>query len=215
MEGIINHLQEIQSDLIGIIIPILVTAIVSIITTIISSISKIILNVKKINNEQYIIMQKIYPELRMNFIDIDIKLANLKKNNLHTNILSSINKYDQYRKNEQKYRKNHENEILDIDNFKKLMDDYILSLTKLSTYLSKTTLPNSPVYHPILKNKINKMMNFYYYYSLLLSRYFKNEINGELLKTNLDNIIKFFCKKFNNDAFFENLIILDQWITKY
>ena len=60
-DNVIQYLQSIQDNLVGLVLPVLITAVVSPVTVSINSIIQLVLQNSKYNSEQYKIMQEFIP----------------------------------------------------------------------------------------------------------------------------------------------------------
>lgn len=215
MDEVINYLKDIQENLVGIIVPVLITAIVTLITLIINTATKLWMENRKYNNEQFEKMKKFYPTLRTELIKVDFQYTKLKTNNLHTDIISSVIKYAEYKNNGAKYRKNHENEISNIDDFINTMERYLLSVKNVFLCLNNVTYPSTPIFHPVLKHKVRRILYIYGYFSLVVSKYLDNDIYNDLLISELKSLRKKTGMKFNEKVLEDAGKVIDKWFFSF
>jgi hypothetical protein len=205
---IIENLQSIQDNLIGIILPVVITAFVSILTVLVNAAVQIILQNSKFNDEQYKIMQEFYPNMKICLLKAQLSAQRVEENLLVDNITEAIEKYLEYKDNEKKYRKEHADEVQCIDSFISSMEDYSKCMIELYKYLSKCKIPKIPMMHPILKNRVSKMLINVQYYTELWNEYQNKSI--------VKNTFKHEVKEFKSDSKTLRAYcgLLDKWFAK-
>ncbi len=212
MEEIIRRLNDIQNDLAGIIIPVLITSIVSIISVIATIISKITSENKTINIEQFKTMQKTYYTLRSKMYELKINISKCSKNSLYKDFDSAIIKYANIISDESKYRNEHSSEIKYIADFKDSTKSIIEKIIDINDYLSSEELPYITFYHPILKHKRKKVIGIFHFYSLYLNKYIKQELKAESIKVTLEGEHK---EKLTEDVVEDCIDFIDKWYFIY
>ena len=105
MDGIIQYLQGIQDNLIGIVLPVLITSLVSLITVLINAFIQIILQNSKFNDEQYKIMQEFYPKLKIYLLELRFIMQEIICSPICSNLKVAIDKYIDIRDDEAGYRR--------------------------------------------------------------------------------------------------------------
>lgn len=215
MNEIILYLKNIQDNLIGIILPVLITAFVSLATVLINAFIQIILQNSKFNNEQYKVMQEFYPKLKICLLELRLSMQEVKESPVCLDLMDAIHKYIEIRDNEVEYRNNHDNEIQFIDSFITIMNDFSIKVINMNNQILSSTIPRAPIMHPILKKKIGKMLVVLQYYSLLWDKYYTNKISVSIFKKELNDFEKnwniiFDCKEID-----KYLSLLSRWFVKY
>ena len=165
MDQIISELQQIQSDLVGILIPSIISAIVSIISIFINTLLQLKLSDREYKSEQYKLMRNHYPYLKSILMEISCCYINLENNGLYDN---SFNITDYIYYDWQLFRKKvPKDKIIFIDdymnNIKKIVDLFL----SLNLFFEKNNLPAS--YHSVQQG-INELQFF--------CSYIKNCKNG-------------------------------------
>ena len=127
MDQIISELQQIQSDLVGILIPSIISAIVSIISIFINTLLQLKLSDREYKSEQYKLMRNHYPYLKSILMEISCCYINLENNGLYDN---SFNITDYIYYDWQLFRKKvPKDKIIFIDdymnNIKKIVDLFL------------------------------------------------------------------------------------------
>lgn len=214
MSDTIALLKEIQSDLVGIILPVIITALASFITLIINSLLKIWLENKKNNTEQYKVMQNLYSEFKFDLLDISLFLTSIEQNNLHINMESSLKTYLQYKNDSTKYREEHEEQVDNIDEFIDSVELFMNAMRDLNDYLKKNNIPAVPAFHPIMKMKVNSMLAELQYLSAIISQYLENNISDNLLTSAITQS-QLNISEFNSELILKYIKLLDKWFKKY
>lgn len=81
---VIDYLKNIQDNLIGILIPTIISAVISLITLIINSIIQYLITNHQYKSKQYEIMRAFYPEFKSKLIDIQYFYITIENNQLYT-----------------------------------------------------------------------------------------------------------------------------------
>lgn len=212
---IIKQLQEIQSDLVGIIIPVIITAIISLISLIVNTVVKISIEHKEFNRNQYKIMQKIYPKLKKLSLDLVIDFSCLEKNLMYTSYSKAIEKYLLIYEDEAKYRKNHPQQLNQIDDFISSNRIVIKKLHEINDFLLNNEIPQFPIGHPILKHKVTKMFFEFQDFSFLLNLYEKNEINTETVLSEIKKDKYKYLNSWSHTYLDDYINRLDKWFISY
>lgn len=215
MNQMIEYLQKIQDNLIGILLPVLITAFVSLVTVLINAVMQIIIQNSKINNEEYKFMQVFYPKIKLLLLEIKLTMQEIESNSIYTDMQTTIRKFINYTKDEVKYRKEHENEIQDIDRFITSINNYSIKIIELNNCLLNNTIPRIPIMHPILKKRINKMIAVLRYYSLLWNQYQTHSISVDIFQKEMDDFKKNWSVEFTNVKIDIYLSLLDKWLLIY
>lgn len=215
MDEFIDVLKNIQQDLVGLILPVCITAIVSIITVVLNLSVKIVQENRRISIEQFKTMQDIYPQLRISIIEISISVSKIVSNPIYKNFKESLNKYLVYKKDEAQYRKNNKKEVENIDSFIDYMTEFLEQMSTLNSLLSTKKIPLISFYHPILKKKTNKMIATFHFYSVLFKKYIDSEVSGELLIAEMNFKKEKNLADLNFDDFKKYIVLLDKWFKSY
>lgn len=215
MDEVIQYLQGIQDNIIGIILPVLITALVSLVTVLINAFIQIILQNSKFNDEQYKIMQEFYPKLKICLLELRFTMEEIKYSPTCLDLKSAIEKYIEIRSNEAGYRRNHDNEIQFIDSFIAVMNDYSNKVIDINNYLLACTLPKPPIIHPILKKRIGKMLVILQYYSQLWDQYCNNKISISIFKKEIKDFKSNWNVEFDCSEIDKYLYLLNKWFLKY
>ena len=215
MENIVQYLQNIQDNLVGLVLPVLITAVVSLITVSINAIIQLALQNSKYNSEQYKIMQEFYPQLKCKLLELKFTFQEIQTIPIYSDLSTAILKYIEFKGNEVQYRRIHSNEIQYVDRFGILMDKLSKELDCLNNYLSTCKIPHVPIMHPFLKNSIKKMLASIQYYSLLWSKFHQNTISKEMFKREIIGFKKKWGINIDSKQTDYYLMLLDRWLLKY
>lgn len=213
--SVVEYLQKIQGDLVGIIIPVIITAIISLITMIVNSILKIMLENRKYNSEQYKIMQRFYPELKIILLELRFTLLELKNNSIYSDINKAIEKYVQFSRNETAYRKEYINEGSHIDSFIKQMRTYKKYMIDINKTLFEREIPAPPIMKPILRYNVNKMILELQCNSVLWKKYESNSMNDQFFLEEIKNAGNKQGAEINYERINKYISCLDKWFSKY
>lgn len=213
MDDIINYLQNIQNNLIGLVLPVLITAFVSLVTLLVNTIMQITLQNSKFNSEQYTLMQVFYPKFKTHLLELKLIIQEMESSSMCSDLTTSIAKYIDIKKDEPEYRKRHSNELPNIDSFNTLMEALFTKLISMNDYLKTAKIPRPPIMHPLLGIKINKLLAVIQYYSFLFSGYRNRTINEDIFQQELENYNK--KAKMDYKKLKSYLSILDKWVLKY
>lgn len=143
------------------VIPATITATAALFTLIINTILTIKQNALKYNQEQFAIIQKLYPILRTQLQKSVIALSICRKNKKlykEKDIYYSLINYFTICSDEVAYRKSHENCADEIDTFTKSIKTYVKGIIELNETIQNSIFPSAPLMHPLLKRSINKMI---------------------------------------------------------
>ncbi len=147
---VVTHLQEIQEDLVGIIIPTIISAILSVLTLTINVITQFIMNNRQYKSKQYEIMREYYPQLKSQLIDISCYYSILKKNPLYN---ENFKISDYFGFDWELYRQSiSEDDVEYIDEYQKMVEQIILSYDNLYIFFKQQNIPTS-------SNKIQEAVN--------------------------------------------------------
>jgi|GEM_PF-6724493 hypothetical protein len=215
MNHVIDILQSIQDDLVGIVLSVIITAFISVISIFVNAVMQIILRNSNINCEQYKLMQKFYPEMKISLLELKLSMKEVKSNSIYSDMHNAINKYVEYKKDSANYVRRNKNEIQNIDQFITSMDKCIDKILYINEKLYNCTIPRTPVMHVLLKRRVSKMLAVLWYYSLLWDKY-----NTKLISTNIFlQEIKSFEGKMNVKLGYEKVeeycYLLDKWFLRY
>lgn len=97
--------------MIGIVLPVLITAFVSIISIFVNAVMQIVMRNSNINGEQYKLMQEFYPKMKISLLELKLSMKEVQGNKIYTDMQNAINKYVKYKKDRENYLKNNKNEI--------------------------------------------------------------------------------------------------------
>lgn len=214
MEQIIIYLKNIQDNLIGIILPVLITAFISLVTVFVNAFIQIKLQNSSLNNEQYKLMQAFYPKIKIFMLELKLSIQEVKCCNVCTDMNTAIDKYIEFKSDEAKYRKNYPNEIHIIDGFITAMNNYVDITVKINDYFNACTVPRVPIMHPVLKVCINKMLAVLQYYSLLWYEYQKN-IDPRIFIKEIKDFKENWGVEWNDCLIDKYISLLDKWMMKY
>ncbi len=158
---IIEYLKSIQDNLIGIIIPVIISAIMSIVTLIVNSVIQLNIIDRQYKSKQYEIMRENYPKLKSYLINIECCYINIQNNKLYESDFALINyiAFDWV-----KYRSRLNKEVQYVDEFEKEINNLIDNFKKLYNFFEKTNIPAS-------SKKVNKAINDIQFYCSLISNY--------------------------------------------
>lgn len=215
MEDIVKYLQNIQNNLIGIILPVLITAVISIITLFCNTITQIVLQNSKNNNEQYKLMQAFYPKMKLLLLELKFIMQDIERNSIFINWEIVVDKYISYKENEVKYRILHPNEIQDIDNLILLMDNFTNKVIAINEHLLEFAIPRTPVMHPFFQKKVNQMLGVLYYYSSLWKQYQSESISLDTFQYEITNFKNNWKTEIVSGKIEDYLLLLNTWFIKY
>lgn len=215
MYDVLSELAKIQGDLSGIVISAAATAIVALITLFVNFLTKILTDCKEYNRTQQDIMKNFYPKLKSQILYLNLLIEELNKDPLYSTMPKMYNDYDSFTKNEKQYRNEHQTELKHIDSFITKSKKWVANMKILNEFFDNSDVPQTPLYHPILKYQVGKMLECMQYHSFLVLQYVNNEISLDvflyeinLLYSNKKNII-------NNDRLKRYTKLLYKWYLKY
>lgn len=215
VKDIISYLQNIQDNLVGLVLPVLITALVSLITLITNTIMQIVVHNGKYNSDQYAIMQEFYPEFKAHLLGINVVLQELDRTSMCKELKDAIDKFLEYKHDDGEYRKKHFDEVQQVDGFISLMDTLLKRLVEINCYLRTCKVPRSPIMHPILRANVCKMLAACQSYSFLFCEYSKQSITGDTLKAELASLTKSWKMKVDYNTAKNYFFLLDKWLMKY
>lgn len=215
MTQMVEILQNIQDNLVGIILPVLITAFVSIFSIFINAIMQIVMRISNINGEQYKLMQEFYPKMKINLLELKLSMKEVQNNQIYTNMQNAINKYIEYKKDDANYIRNHENEIQYIEQFITAMDNCVNKITLIKELLNNCTTPRTPIMHFLLEMQIHKMLNVLWYYSVLWDKYSTRLIRSDIFQQEIKNLKEKWKVELNYKKIEKYIKLLDKWLMKY
>lgn len=215
MDNVIQYLQSIQDNLVGLVLPVLITAVVSLVTVSINSIIQLVLQNSKYNSEQYKIMQEFYPTLKGNLLELKLAIQEIVANPMCPNFKTAVDKYIEYKNNDIEYRTNHNNEVQYIDRFNTSMNSLSIKLDSVNKHLSTCKVPRVPIMHLFLKKNTKKMLASIQYYSLLWSKFYQNTISKDMFRKEIHNFKKNWKIEIDSGQIEKYLLLLDKWLMKY
>lgn len=215
MEEIIKYLQNIQDNLIGIILPVLITAVISIITLFCNTLTQIVLQNSKNNSEQYKLMQAFYPKMKLLLLELKFIMQDIESNPIFTDWEIVIGKYISFKENEAKYRASHENEIENIDNLILLMDKFINKVIAVNEHLLEFAIPRTPVMHAFLKKEVNQMLGALYYYSSLWKQFQGKFISSKTFQYEISYFKNNWKTTIVSKKIEDYVLLLNTWFLKY
>ena len=141
VDSVIEYLKNIQGNLIGILIPTIITASISVITLIVNSIIQYRINDRQYKSKQYEIMREHYPYLKAKLIDIQSCFENIEHNQLYQSdfLITEYIGYDW-----ETYRQNLSIEDIQlVDDFEENIKIAIEVLIVLNQFFDQKNLPTS------------------------------------------------------------------------
>lgn len=211
MDELIKYLQNIQTDLVGIIIPAIITAIVAILTLIINNFTKVYIDVSKYNHDQYKTMRCFYQRFKPLLLDMTFLMLKMEKENKYDNMAKVINKYWEFKNNPSGYRTKYPQE--NIDDHINVLECFFNICKELYEIFRQDEIPSYPMWHPIIKIKVNSMLlnSFRFTYMITESTKYYN-------KNLIDSICcgeKFAKVSINGKQLKKYCKFLDKWYMCY
>lgn len=158
MESIYEYaalLNDIQSDLTGILITLIVTSTVTLISLIINTILQIHLLDKEYKRKQYEIMRENYPLIRNHLTNLYICYKTIEESNLYG---ESFKVYEFINLDWNEYRRHLSTDEVDyVDEFKKNVNEIIEHYNEINKYFEANNFPSTS----IKVKKIINELNFY------------------------------------------------------
>lgn len=143
LNDIVSYLKDIQEDLIGILIPTVITAVISLFTLIINSIMQYKINDRQYKSKQYEIMREHYPSLKSNLVKIRCIYQNLEDNPLYQKSEFLITKYLRF--DWESYRQKLNNDETQwVDSFEENIQSLIKIFTQLNLFSVQIICPHHP-----------------------------------------------------------------------
>lgn len=142
---IVNYLQAIQEDLIGILIPTIITAVLSLLTLIVNSIIQYKINDRQYKSKQYEIMREYYPSLKSNLVKIRCIYQNIENNPLYKSKSKSDFVIIKYLKFDwEKFRQELDvNQVQYVDSFEESVQALIKIFIQLNIFFNENNMPTS------------------------------------------------------------------------
>lgn len=215
MNQVIDILQSIQENLVGIILPVLITAFVSIISILVNTIMQIVLRNSNIDGEQYKLMQIFYPNMKVDLLKFKLSMKEVENNPIYTDMQNAINKYVEYKKDSASYVKKNDHEVQNIDQFIIAMDECLKSILNIKEHLNNCIIPRTPIMHLILKFRVSKMLSVLWHYSLLWDSYDNQLISTNIFQEEMQEFVKKWGIELNYKKIEEYGCLLDKWFLKY
>lgn len=215
MYEVLDKLTKIQGDLVGIIISVAATAIVSLLTLFVNFLTKILVECNEYNKEQLEKMKKFYPEFKAKIVYLALLIKELDKNPLYSTISQMYGDYELCTKDEIQYRNNHKENLNNIDLFITESKKWVKNMATLNDFFENADIPMVPLYHPLLKHRVRKMLECLQYHSFLVFQYINNKISKDVF---LDEINLLYANKKNtisNDCLQKYTKLLYKWYLKY
>ena len=120
LDSVLKYLQSIQGDLVGIVIPVIITAAVSLFSQFVTSAVSMLQDIIKYNHQQFKCMQEIYPSLKICLQNMRFFSEATKKscpNLFDKGMSTSLKHYYEEIEDDQKFRSEHQDEVTEIDSF--------------------------------------------------------------------------------------------------
>lgn len=211
MDSILTYLQNIQHDLVGIIVPAIIAATVSLISLVVSSMISIIQEKRKYNHEQFKYMQKAFPTLKIHLqqMRFSIDLAKEYTNSFGASVSKALQNYHDFKMNEGLYRASHQTEAPEIDKFIYTMENYINNANDLHKFFLQEALPAMPLLHPFLKKDVYKMLGILQYWAQFLPQVNDTSIDSSFISKELET-----CT-LNATELQKYIELLDKWHQAY
>lgn len=211
LEQIIVYLQGIQGDIVGIIIPAIITATVAMISLFINSFISIIQEKVKYNHEQFKYMQKFFPNLKdhLQQMRLAITLAKGYSHSFNSSLPKALQNYHAFKIDESSYRSNHPSEVQELDKFIYTIEGYVDETIKLHDFFTKAIIPAMPLLHPFLRKRILEMLKTLQYWSHFLQKLKDTSINEAFFAVELDK-----CN-LDDEQLQKYIELLDKWYQAY
>lgn len=211
IDSIVIYLQNIQQDLVGIIIPAIIAATVSLISLVVSSLISVIQEKKKYNHEQFKYMQKAFPTLKIHLQQMRFSVNFAKKyvHSFGSSVSQALKNYHDFRMKESLYRANHQDENQEIDKFIYTMKSYIDNANGLYEFFMQEALPAMPLLHPFLKKDVYKMLRDLQYWTQFLPQLNDTSLEGTFINEELEN-----CT-LDDEEIQKYIELLDKWHQAY
>lgn len=189
MESIYEYaalLNDIQSDLTGILITLIVTSTVTLISLIINTILQIHLLDKEYKRKQYEIMRENYPLIRNHLTNLYICYKTIEESNLYG---ESFKVYEFINLDWNEYRRHLSTDEVDyVDEFKKNVNEIIEHYNEINKYFEANNFPSTSI-------KIKKIINELNFYCI--STLNSKEPDQEYSTDKIKKIITILDKNYN------------------
>ena len=205
LKEIITYLQSIQSDLVGIVIPAIIAAVVSLLSLAVSNITSAIRDKDKYNHAQYVYMQKVYPQLRNHLQKMELLLMAAAENEHYFGESISTALLEYYKYKSDSNTKDTEERTKELYNFIDVIDKYIEEIKELYEFFQKSVLPAPPLMHRIIRKRSHEMLGTLLYWSSFLIQFVETPLAEDLVhnkllscKLDADQIRKYIIKSQKN-----------------
>ena len=181
VDSILKSLNEIQDNLVGILIPSVITAIISVLTLIVDVIVKFWTTRRQYKSKQYEIMREHYPQLKSKLSDIVCYYDTLEENKLRTATFTITHylKFDW-----EAYRQNIAAEDVPfVDEFQNTIAKIIEAYIDLYKFFSEKNLPNS-------SKKVQKSINKLQFFCTVINNSKNNGCKAATCDYNKENLIE-------------------------
>ena len=213
MTDTINILQNIQGDLVGLLMPVMITAVVSLISISVTFILKVAKLKGTADYKRYLTMSKFYPPIKSILFELMMVTREIEDCKVQGNLYEKISKYVEYNENPINYRKNHEEEYIDlliqsVNKYKEIMVD-------LNNSLTKNRIPKPPVMHPFLKKKVIRLIGTLMVYSTLWKQYDTQKADPDMFQNQIEKWGKQKYSGMDYKAIERYATLMDTWLLKY
>ena len=191
MDSIINSLSEIEEELSNMLVPVFVSALVSIITLVVSVSMQIWVTKKQYKNNQYVIMREVYPKLKSKLNDMICFYDLLETNALYTNNFCITNylKFDW-----ETYRQNISiEETQHIDEYEMIIKKIICSYIDLYNFFEENNIPISSKKIQRSLNELQRFCSFIFHSNTICKQYSKT-FNRKKLNSIVELLDNFYNK---------------------
>lgn len=209
MDEVVQYLQNIEKNLVGLILPALITASVSLLTIAIQGVVTIVQSARKHNSEQFKQMQIIYPKLRELLQSIWIESYEIKtyENLYGGSIGNALHNYYSYLQDEDTFRSEHQH--ASIDQFISTTRRYIDCADRIKSFFGTNLIPLAPSLHFLISIKVSEMLTNLQRDVCIICRLAGNPeelnvLNSNLAQCTIDDIR---LKKYIN--------MIDKWFRSY
>lgn len=208
---IVDYLKNIQDNMVGIIVPALITAIVSLLTLGINSFIIVIQEKNKYKSIQFKEMQNIYPSLKIHLQNLRFFALDVRESQrlYKTSMSNALLEFFSFKKDEKSFRESHLKEIQEISKFVNSMENYVNEMMQLDMFFCNHSMPSPPWFHPILKHSLYKMIASLQFYTCLLSKIDQTPTELNLISKELSNF------RIDAEQLEKYILIIDKWYHAY
>ena len=210
-----NCSENSYNDLLIVVLPVMITAIASLIVTIIQTIQKSVISKREYNYSEYQKMGVIYPKLKNILTKMFFAANEIESLTDIATYPDTIIDFYLYKEDKAKFREKHPEYLNSLAQFEHHMSDYIETINTLNAFLATNSFPMPPMWHPILKKKIVKMLSFFQYYSLIIDEKTTHKISNYHFKQILDKINTDWGNPLSSKFIANYIDILNEWVSKY